>query len=314
MDLRLSDDQEQLREAARVVCSDHPLTGTSGPDAVARSYDAVADLGFLALRVPDEQGGLGLGMAEAVCVAEELGAALAPTALLTTHLAHTWIPAARDGEWRVGSAYRLDEEDDRWLGDALGTLTHLAFAGSDLRLVVVPSLPEPPVETLDPLAAVRTFPEPAPGAVLAVLDGAALERYRLDEATLRAAYQVGVAQQVLERSVRYVGERQQFGKPVGSFQAVKHILADIYVGTEVARSAVWASAAALDDEEFPAAQRLAPSAARLANQVAANSGRKAVQVHGGMGFAWEVDIHLFLKRAWSLGATAHRFESDIQER
>jgi alkylation response protein AidB-like acyl-CoA dehydrogenase len=101
--------------------------------------------------------------------------------------------------------------------------------------------------------------------------------------------------------VAYAHERRQFDRPIGSFQAVKHILADMAVRTELARAAVHAAACTVDDPDGGNATRAVAGAKLLAGEGAVANGLAATQVHGGMGFTWEVDVHLYLKRAWALG-------------
>ena len=115
-----------------------------------------------------------------------------------------------------------------------------------------------------------------------------------------AAQLVGIAGACTDAAVAYAKERQQFDKPIGSFQAVKHICADMLVRAEVARAAVHAAAAALDDPSSGDANRAASAAKLLAGQAAIANAKSSMQVHGGMGFTWEVDVHLYLKRAWVL--------------
>ena len=118
-------------------------------------------------------------------------------------------------------------------------------------------------------------------------------------AVCTAALQLGLVDRLTELSVAYAKERQQFDRPIGSFQAIKHLLADMVVRTEVVRAAVYAAGAHLDapDEMI---DRSVSGAKALAGEAAIVNGKTATQVHGGMGFTWEVDVHLYLKRAWVL--------------
>jgi alkylation response protein AidB-like acyl-CoA dehydrogenase len=128
--------------------------------------------------------------------------------------------------------------------------------------------------------------------------GPAARRLRLEGAVLTAALQVGLAARLTELSVDYAKVREQFGRTIGSFQAVKHICADMFVRTELARVAVHAAAVTLDDPDATEGARAVAGAKLLADEAAVTNGRAAVQVHGGMGFTWEVPVHFFLKRAW----------------
>jgi alkylation response protein AidB-like acyl-CoA dehydrogenase len=125
-------------------------------------------------------------------------------------------------------------------------------------------------------------------------------RWRLEGAVLTAAFQLGMAAVLTEMSVAYAKERQQFDRPIGSFQAIKHLLADMLVRTEVARSAVYAAAVNLDQSALGPPARAVAGAKLLAGEAATVNAKTATQVHGGMGFTWEVDVHLYLKRSWVL--------------
>ena len=123
----------------------------------------------------------------------------------------------------------------------------------------------------------------------------------LPGATLTAAFQLGLADRLTELAVDYAKERVQFDRPIGGFQAIKHMLADMLTRTEVARAAVYSAGAVLDEESDPNTRpRLVYGAKVVAGDAAIANGKVATQVFGGMGFTWEVDVHLYLKRAWVL--------------
>ena len=124
-------------------------------------------------------------------------------------------------------------------------------------------------------------------------DAPDLEEYAEPGAILTAAYLVGMAGACTDAAVTYAKEREQFDTPIGRFQSIKHLLADCLVRTELARAAVHAAAV----EPSP---RSASAAKVLAGDAAVQNARTSFQVHGGMGFTWEVDVHLYLKRAWVL--------------
>jgi alkylation response protein AidB-like acyl-CoA dehydrogenase len=127
--------------------------------------------------------------------------------------------------------------------------------------------------------------------------------WRLRGTALTSAYQLGISEAVTDRSVAYAKEREQFGRTIGSFQAIKHILVDMFVRAELARAAVYAAGVTIDDPEVGDAVRTATEAKLLADQAAVLNAKAAIQVHGGMGFTWEVPLHFFLKRAWCLSTT-----------
>jgi alkylation response protein AidB-like acyl-CoA dehydrogenase len=125
----------------------------------------------------------------------------------------------------------------------------------------------------------------------------------MEARALTAAQLVGIAAALTELAVAYAKERRQFGRPIGSFQAVKHILADMLVRAEVARAALHAAGCTLDDLSVGDPGRAVAGAKLLAGDAAVANGKAAVQVHGGMGYTWEVDVHLYLKRAVVLSST-----------
>ena len=112
----------------------------------------------------------------------------------------------------------------------------------------------------------------------------------------RAFDALGAAARLLDMTVAYAGQREQFGAPIGSFQAVKHHCADMAVGVEASRAALWAAALALDTASGTARSRAASAGAAYAKSAAARVAGNALQVHGGIGFTWEHDLHLFLRR------------------
>jgi hypothetical protein len=116
-----------------------------------------------------------------------------------------------------------------------------------------------------------------------------------------AAELLGLADRMIVLAADYARERHQFGKPIGSFQAVKHLLAGAQVKLEFARPVVYAAAWSLDEGE-PDASRAASVAKACASDAASEAARVSLQVHGALGYTWECDLHLFLKRAWALAA------------
>ena len=121
---------------------------------------------------------------------------------------------------------------------------------------------------------------------------------------------VGAADRLIEMAAGYAVERHQFGRPIGSFQAVKHLLADAFVKVEMARPAVYRAAWSIDEEE-PSAVRDASMAKACAADAAMLASRSALQVHGAIGYTWEHDLHLWMKRVWGLArvwgdAASHR--------
>ncbi|MFJ2744248.1 acyl-CoA dehydrogenase family protein [Streptomyces sp. NPDC087440] len=225
-------------------------------------WRALGDAGFFALRLPEAEGGVGLGLPEAVLLFEEAGRALLPGPLVDTHLAAGVVKGAADGEVVVTAPY--------------GSLVaHLA----DADVVRHPHEGATPIRSVDPLTPLHRLPGPTP------------HPYPREGVLLTAAEQVGTAARTLALAVQHACERVQFGQPVGGFQAVKHLCAQMFVRVETARTAVYAAAVTGTSVECAAAKL-------LADEAAVRNARDCLQVCGGMGFAWEADVHLHLKRAW----------------
>jgi alkylation response protein AidB-like acyl-CoA dehydrogenase len=169
----------------------------------------------------------------------------------------------------------------------------------------------PLARPLDPLTPVHAAPSLPRGE--RVGDAEAAGRCRVEGAVLTAALQLGIAEHVTDLAVAYAKERRQFDRPIGAFQAVKHLLADMLVRVEVARAAVYAAGVTIDQPDVGDPRRAASAAKVTAGEAALRNGKAAIQVHGGMGFTWEVDAHLYLKRAWLLdtafGSVDHHAEA-----
>jgi alkylation response protein AidB-like acyl-CoA dehydrogenase len=133
-----------------------------------------------------------------------------------------------------------------------------------------------------------------------IADASVAAEWRQWGATLTAAQLLGLADGALQLAVAYAKEREQFGRPIGSFQAVKHLCADMLTRVELARSAVYAAAVTLDGRGVDDPQRMVAAAKITAGEAALANGKSCIQVHGGMGFTAEVDAHFYLKRAFVL--------------
>ncbi len=316
MDFWLSDDERDLQDGVRsflhgrfpievVRALEEQPTGV-----IDRSrWRELADTGVFSV-VND------LGMRAAVLVFEELGRALVPGPLAVTALAAPWVPGAVDGTAIVGA---LETDDDPVVVEHPAQVDVLVLATNDtLSLVQSAELDmqvvAQPLDTLTPVAVVRR-PIPA-GAPVA--NAAEAHRFVRDAVVLTAAQQLGVALGALELATEYAKQREQFGRPIGSFQAVKHMLADMLVKAEVARAAVYAAACAIDGagptstdgSDAMLHTTTAASVAKLmAGEAALFCGKTGIQVHGGMGFTWEVHAQCYWKRAVALdnafGITDH---------
>jgi alkylation response protein AidB-like acyl-CoA dehydrogenase len=283
----------------------------------------LADLGVVGLAVPDSHGGLGLGLVDLVPLVEEAGRVVLPEPLVeTTGLAATlladleraattdsrvgpWLDALAAGDLTVAVA------DPRHAG-----LPIAGAIGADLLLLVMddgPDGPElhgldaatiavTPVPSLDPTRRLGTpVWSPSPATVLASGAEAAGHLAATSDraAVVVGAELLGLADAMIMLASSYAKGRQQFGKPIGSFQAVKHLLAGAQVLLEFARPVVYGAAWALDAGSEDAS-RAASVAKAYASEAAVEAARVALQVHGAIGYTWECDLHLYLKRTWAL--------------
>ncbi|MEV7381813.1 acyl-CoA dehydrogenase family protein [Streptomyces lydicus] len=303
MRFQLTDEQRALRDGTRKL-----LDGRFGRDRLRAAVDEPAldralwrelgAAGFFALRLPEEAGGVGLGLPEAVLVFEEAGRALLPGPLVACELLAGAVDGVAAGERTAGlcdgsaeavlwehpadcDELILVEGGGRDAPGAPGRAAGVYRSAPDR----VACAPLTSVDPLTPLARVTDFPRGTP------LAGPDPSRLRREAALLTAAQQVGSAVRTVETAVGHARERTQFGAPIGSFQAVKHLCAQMLVRAEIARSAVYAAAVTEGAMDVTGAKL-------LADEAAVRNARDCLQVHGGMGFTWEADVHLHLKRAW----------------
>jgi alkylation response protein AidB-like acyl-CoA dehydrogenase len=274
----LDDDQLALQEGIRNLCA--------GRFPVARvrngfDRDGWKELAAAGVFTVAEVG----GVAEAAVVFEELGRALVPGPLVWGYLARRDDVVVAGAERSSPIVAHLDHADVVVIVDNGGV------ASADRDSVAGEPIPRP----LDPLSPAWWVDWP-PGERI---EGADAADWRRRGAVVVAAQLVGLAAATTDLAVAYAKERHQFDRPIGAFQAVKHILADMAVRTEVARAAVHAAAVSVDGGEG-GVDRAVSGAKVVAGEAALANGKAATQVHGGMGYTWEVDVHLYLKRAWVL--------------
>ena len=282
-----TDDQLELQRGVRELLDRRfPL------DRLPGGYDQalwreLTETGVFALRSD-----LDLGMAEAVLIFEELGRACVPGPLVGTFLARGYdvSPATSDGAVAV-----LEPDQSPQLLAHRDIATAVLVLGDEPVLAAVPD-GSPVPDLVDPLTPLHELSAVPAGTALG--DDTLAGLLRMEGAVLTAALQVGLAARLTELAVDYAKTREQFGRAIGSFQAVKHLCADMFVRTELARVAVHAAAVAIDGHGHGDEARAVAGAKLLADEAAVTNGRSAVQVHGGMGFTWEVPVHFFLKRAW----------------
>ena len=299
MDFELTDDQVALQDGVASLCEgrfDIAAVRAMADGLDRGRWGELAATGVFGLAVAEAHGGVGLGWADTVVVFEQLGRFLVPGPVVATTLAAGLVDGAIDGTVVVGAVERAAPA----VIDHLPWLDVLVVIDEEGLHTVDPASLDATVasQPLDVLTPVATVAELPPGDRIAGSEAAA--EWCLRGSVLTSALQLGLSLGATELAVAYAKEREQFGKPIGSFQAVKHRCADMASRTEVLRAAVYAAGVCLDTPDAGDPARAASVARVLATEAASASGKDAVQVHGGMGYTWEVDAHLFLKRAWVL--------------
>jgi alkylation response protein AidB-like acyl-CoA dehydrogenase len=299
-------------------------------------WKEMAELGWAGLALPEEWGGQGLGIVDLAVLFEEMGYALAPSPLFSNTVVglalsvagsdeqkEKWLRPLAEGTARgtqamvdAGSsgtpgAYPMKSEADgdgivlngkkELVADAAGAAFFLV-ATSDGRRHIVPAdsdgitvTPEISIDTTRRLSTVEFSGVKVPAENTLPEHGAVFGGVFLRGAVALAAESTGVAQRSLDMAVAYAKDRQQFGRPIGAYQAVSHRCAQMLLETENSRSAVYGAAWAADAD--PDAL---PLSASMAKAYASDAGWRvpdaSIQVHGGIGFTWEHDLHFFLKR------------------
>jgi alkylation response protein AidB-like acyl-CoA dehydrogenase len=304
VDLTLSDEQQALQEMIAGFAADRFEIDTvvrafgepGGFDRAA--WAGLAELGTFGIALPEEQGGVGLGAIDAVLVHEALAAGLVPGPLVPATLAAGLVDGVIDGsvvpallERPAHGPVVVEHLRD---ADVLLVLDDDGISKVDAAGLGGTVLPHP----TDPITPVTVLDAVPDGERIAGPDVA--REWRRLGSLLASAQLVGLSEATTSVAVEYAKERQQFGKPIGTFQGLKHLLADCYMRTEVARSAVWSAGVNLDEPEAGDIDRALASARLMAARAATENGKTGIQVHGGMGFTWEVVAHLYLKRAWVL--------------
>ena len=307
MRFALTDDQVAFRDAVR------ELLAKECPPSVVRAawdapegeldrgvWDSLDAMGVLSLLVPEADGGLGLDETFLVPILEECGRVALPHPIVDTAMvaaplmgAGTGMVASDLGGPLVPCAADADQLLLRW--------------GHTLAVVDRDAVEITTVATVDGARRAGRVGHDSTGDPLT--DDPALIDLALARGALgTAAMLVGLGQAMLDLTVGYVSERHQFGKPIGSFQAVKHHLADAALALEFARPAVWRAAWSVAHDQ-PTRARDVSMAKAMASDATELVGRKALQCHGAIGYTVEADLHLYLKRTWALarswGDSAH---------
>lgn len=329
MHFAFTDEQAMIAETAKAFFAEQAtsertraaMARTGVDDTLWQAF--TAELGLAGVAVPEAEGGVGLGMVELAILAEEAGRHVAALPLLASvGLAIPAILAGGSAEQKARLLPRLTAGDlvasfaeaapgTTWIDGALtGAALHVPHgARADLFVVAVgenavlverdaPGLTVTPLTSMDQTRPYARLDFGAVAAEPLADPAAAFAAARRTGALAIAADALGGAQACLDRTVAYAQERVQFGRAIGSFQAVKHRLADMMVAVEQTRSAVYWAACAIDEGSDEAAFAV-HAAKAFACDTYSDAAGEMIQLHGGIGFTWEHDAHLYFKRARS---------------
>src|SRR5579863_2176774 len=311
MDFTFTEDQQAITEAAREMLLEtctpadlRKLLDSGAPRSESR-WGTICEMGLLGIMAPESAGGLGLGLTDLVGIAEAAGYVALPEPLV--ELAGVTIPLLAELEDNRGWLERaisgefvaIGHPALRFVADADQAAALLLAHGDEIHLVPAEDVTLVRHDSFDAFRRLFTVEWQPSAATWAGNDwGQAAER----GAVLAAAQMIGLGQRCIDMAVAYAKDRTQFGKPIGSYQAVKHLVANAQVQVEFARPVVHAAAAELPLATLAARARIA-HAKIVAGEAADLAARTAVQVYGAMGMTQEADVHFSLKRALALKYT-----------
>jgi alkylation response protein AidB-like acyl-CoA dehydrogenase len=334
MEFDLDTDQRALRDAARAFLErEAPVSYARAMMDDSRGYSddvwrKMADLGWMALPFPEETGGVGQGFVALAILLGEMGRVVLPGPYFSTVVlaGHAILEAGSDAQRKeslaaiasgdliaafaddtegveacpAGSEFRLSGEARFVFDGATATRVLVAASNEDGSpgLFLAEPVEVVPVETLDATRKVAhlRFDETSAERLGDGGNGRAIQRVRDRAAVGLAAEMLGAAERVLELAVEYAKQRVQFDRPIGSFQAVKHRAADMHLDVESLRNAVYYAAWAIE-RDHPDASLAASMVKAYASDAFRRVAASGIQVHGGIGFTWEHDMHLYFKRA-----------------
>jgi alkylation response protein AidB-like acyl-CoA dehydrogenase len=308
MQFAFTEDQLTINQAARDMlietCAPANLrklldTGAAGDDA---RWGTISEMGLIGMLAPEAGGGLGMAMVDLIGVAEAAGYVALPEPLVEQ--AGVVVPLlanlADNRGWLdkvlAGAVIAISHPINRFVADADSADALILADGDDIHVVERSAVTLTRAESFDALRRLFTVAwTPTAATKVGTGWGNTADRGAL----LAAAQMIGLAQRCIDLAVAYAKDRVQFGKPIGSTQAVKHMISSAQVKVEFARPVVHAAAAELPLGTLAARARVAH--AKIAAGAAADvASRMAVQAHGAMGMTWEVDLHFYLKRAFAL--------------
>ena len=329
MDFGFSDTQREIKDTARSFLSERFPAAKVRELAEAQRYDdalwqEMVELGWTGIAVDEDHGGQGLGMVELALLCEELGYACAPTPFMSNTAAALAIAEAGTHAQRAGALPGLAAGtvpgtvgflEEGTTGSATAELVPdaeaaelIALLGDGSGLIAEAARADvSPLSTIDPTRRFATVAatggDQLPGDTAAARDLISVAM---------AAELTGIAQRAMEMAVAYAKEREQFGRPIGAYQAVSNRCARMLYDTEEARSLTYYAAWTADAEPESLANAAAMAKAR-ASEAAWAVTNAALQVHGGIGFTWEHDLHFLLKRA-RMGAALYGTAGEHRER
>jgi alkylation response protein AidB-like acyl-CoA dehydrogenase len=324
MDFRLNSDQQALQSAARdflrkEVPSTVVRTAFESPDGDAPElYKKMAELGWLGITVPEELGGLGMSVIEQAVVCEQLGYVNAPSPyftnacvvipLLASLGAEDVLEQMLEGSLRAAVVHEPSMVRDAQLADAFIVMRDDRATWFDRSAADVT-----PVPSVDGTRRFASVSVSGTGRDLGPAN--AIEPVQEAATAALCAEMVGGMQWALDTTVQYVKDREAFGRPIGVFQAVQHKCADMLVHTETSRSAAYYAAYAVANDLPDAKFAVSVAKAYCSDAAHAVTG-ECIQLHGGIGFTWEHDAHMYFKRATTnrvmLGDAAYHRERALQ--
>ena len=310
MDFGLTDDQRDIQRTARELLAERAKPARVREHAEAGTTDKalwkeLCELGWPGIAISEENGGQGLGTIELSILCEELGRVLAPVPFLASAMAacvieqagspeqrERWLPGLASGETIGALARAVDGTAELVVGGAEADVIVLVEDDGSGRLLTPEDAEVSRIAAIDPTRSAARV-SAGEGAGEALDDGCP----GLGRALVAVSSElVGVCERALEMTLAYVKERKQFGVPVGAYQAVSHRCAQMLLETEKARSTTAFAAWSADADPDGLAE-----AAAMAKAAASDAGREvtasAIQMHGGIGFTWEADVHWLFKRA-----------------
>jgi alkylation response protein AidB-like acyl-CoA dehydrogenase len=315
MDFAFSQEQSDLAATVRALLGRRAdSAAVRAAVASERGYDEelwrtlCEQIGAAALAIPEDHGGAGFSLSESLIVLEEVGRSLAPSPLLASLVASEALLAAGNADACERLLPRIAMGEIATVALDPAVVLHgdqatilLGVVDGALVEVDVDSVSRTWVPSMDQTTRLaRVDLTGATAATIADDGSAAVARAALVGAVGATALQVGLAGRALEMTVAYSKHRVQFGRPIGSFQALKHRMADLLVLLEMSRSASWSASYAVATSADDAAERV-HVAKSYCSEALATIAAETIQLHGGIAITWEHDAHLVFKRAHALG-------------